>query len=287
MEIIFQQILNGVIIGSVYCLIALGLTMIFGILEVTNFAHGEIYMIGAYTSLFITSQLEIHFLLSLLIAMAVVGVLGVLIERVVFRPILGKPMINGMLLSFGLSVFLTNLALLLFKADPRKIESGYSQVRLTFAGLQLTLERLMVIIVSTLLVIALYFFIQKTKLGKAMRAVTQDREAAQLAGVSISNIFALTFAMGCSLAAAAGSLGGALFTVYPSMGWTPVLKSFVVVIMGGFGNVAGAIIAAMLLGLTESLCGGFISYAYKDAYAFLLLVVVLLIKPEGIVGGRG
>ena len=105
MEIIFQQILNGVIIGSVYCLIALGLTMIFGILEVTNFAHGEIYMIGAYTSLFITSQLEIHFLLSLLIAMAVVGVLGVLIERVVFRPILGKPMINGMLLSFGLSVF--------------------------------------------------------------------------------------------------------------------------------------------------------------------------------------
>jgi len=283
--VFLQQVLNGIVLGSNYALIALGLTMIFGILEVVNFAHGEIYMIGAFMTLFLTTLLGVPFLLAIPVSMAVVALLGVIIERGVFRPILGKPMINGMLLSFGLSTFLMNLALLLFKADPRKIDSGYADVNLTFLGLQVTLERLLVIIVAVLLVGILYLFIQKTRTGKAMRAVAQDREAAQAVGVNIARIYPITFAIGSALATAAGSLVGAIFLVSPTMGWTPVIKSFVVVILGGFGNVPGAIFASLILGLVESLGGGYVSYAYKDAYAFVLLVLAFLLKPEGLLGG--
>jgi len=286
MPVVFlQQILNGIVLGSNYALIALGLTMIFGILEVVNFAHGEIYMIGAFMTLYLTALSGMPFLLAIPLSMATVAILGVIIERGVFRPILGKPMINGMLLSFGLSTFLLNLALLLFKADPRKIESGYADISLSLFGLQITLERLLVVIVAILLVAVLYFFIQRTKTGKAMRAVAQDREAAQSVGVNIGRIYRITFAIGCALAAAAGSLVGAIFLVSPTMGWTPVIKSFVVVILGGFGNVPGAIFASLILGLVESLGGGYISYAYKDAYAFILLILAFLLKPEGLLGG--
>jgi branched-chain amino acid transport system permease protein len=285
MIVFLQQILNGIVLGSSYALIALGLTMIFGILEVVNFAHGEIYMIGAFMTFFFTTHIGVPFLLAIPLSMVAVAIIGIIIERGVFRPILGKPMINGMLLSFGLSTFLMNLALLLFKADPRRIDSGYAHVNISFLGLQVTFERLLVIIVSILLVGALYFFIQRTKTGKAMRAVAQDREAAQSVGVNIARIYPITFAIGCALSSAAGSLVGAIFIISPTMGWTVVIKSFVVVILGGFGNVTGAVFASLILGLVESLGGGYISYAYKDAYAFLLLVLAFFLKPEGLLGG--
>jgi branched-chain amino acid transport system permease protein len=264
---------------------ALGLTIIFGILEVVNFAHGEVYMIGAFVTLFISTQIGIPFLPSIIIAMSVVAILGVLIEKAVFRPILGKPMINGMLLSFGLSTFLMNIALFLFKADPRRLESGYSHIQLNLWGLLITMERLLVIIVAGVLVTLLWIFIQRTKTGRAMRAVAQDREAAQLSGVSISKVYPLTFAIGCALATAAGSLMGAIFNISPNMGWSMVIKSFVVVIMGGFGSVTGAILAGLVLGLAESLGGGYISYAYKDVYVFALLMLIFLFRPEGLTSG--
>lgn len=282
---LLQQILNGFVVGSNYALIALGLTIIFGILEVVNFAHGEFYMIGAFMTLFCTTLFGVPFLLAIPIAMGVVALLGMIVERAVFRPILGGPPINGMLLSFGLSVFLMNMALYLFKADPRKIDSGYSHVVMNFLGLHITLERLLAIVLAFVLVGLLYVFIQRTRLGKAMRAVAQDREAAQLVGVNISAIYTITFAIGCALAAAAGSIMGAIFLVSPTMGWTPVLKSFVVVILGGFGNVPGAILAAMILGQVESLGGGYVSYEYKDAYAFVLLLLAFMFRPQGLLGG--
>ena len=285
MTLFFQQILNGLVMGSGYALMALGLTMIFGILEVVNFAHGEIYMIGAFVTLFLSAKLGIPFLLSILIAMVVVALLGVIIEKSVFRPILGKPMINGMLLSFGLSTFLMNMGLYLFKADARRLESGYSHIQINFFGLLITMERLLVIIAAAILVTVLCLFIQRTKTGKSMRAVAQDREAAQLSGVNISKVYPLTFAIGCALATAAGSLMGAIFTVSPNMGWSMVIKSFVVVIMGGFGNVTGAVLAGLVLGLAESLGGGYLSYAYKDVYVFVLLMLAFLFRPEGLTGG--
>ena len=208
-----------------------------------------------------------------------------MIQRVVFRPIIGKPMINGMLISFGLSVFLMNLSILLFKADPRSLESGFAHVNIRFFGLQITLERLLAIIAAIVLVSLLYLFIQRTKIGTAMRAVAEDREAAQAVGVNIARIYLLTFAIGCALAASAGSIAGAIFFVSPIMGWTPAIKSFVVVILGGFGNITGAILASLILGIVESFGGGYISYAYKDAYAFVILLLAFLLKPEGLLGG--
>ncbi|HVO84054.1 MAG TPA: branched-chain amino acid ABC transporter permease [Syntrophobacteria bacterium] len=285
MTVFFQQILNGVILGSLYMLVALGLSLIFGILEVVNFAHGEFYMVAAFLTLFIMVKLGAPFLVAMLAAMVVMAVFGVIVERVVFRPIVGKPMINGMLVSFGLSIFLMNLALLLFKADPRKIDSGLAHLTITFLGLRVTAERLLALILGVFLVALLSHFIQNTRTGKAMRAVAQDRIAAQLAGVNVFRIYAITFAVGSVLASAAGAMVGAIFLVAPDMGWTVVLKSFIVVILGGFGSIKGVVFASLIIGLVESLGGGYISYAYKDAYPFLLLVLAFLLRPEGLMGG--
>jgi len=285
LTVFFQQVLNGLVLGGSYALMSMGLTMIFGILEVINFAHGEIYMIGAFMTLYCTTLLGVPFLLAVPISMIVVALLGLMIQKMVFRPIIGKPMINGMLLSFGLSVFLMNLSILLFKADPRSLESGYAHVNIHFFGLQITLERLLAIIVAIILVCLLYLFIQRTKIGIAMRAVAEDREAAQAVGVNIARIHLVTFAIGCALAASAGSIAGAIFFVSPIMGWTPAIKSFVVVILGGFGSITGAIFASLILGIVESIGGGYISYAYKDAYAFIILLLAFLLKPEGLLGG--
>lgn len=284
--ILFQQILNGVIQGCIYGLIALGLSLIFGILEIANFAHGEFYMLGAFMALFSISFLGVPFLLAIIIAMAGMALVAALIERAVFRPIVGKPLINSMLLSFGLSTALANLALFFFKADPRKITSGLASYRYSFMGLYITGERIAILLLSVFLVLALAWFIQYTRTGKAMRAVAQDRVAAQLAGVNVRRIYSVTFAIGGALAAAAGTMVGAMFFVNPEMGFTVVLKSFVIVILGGFGQIRGVIIAAILIGLVESLGGGFVSYAYKDAYPFLLLMLLFIFKPEGLAGGK-
>lgn len=286
LTVFFQQVLNGVILGCIYALIALGLSLIFGILEIANFAHGEFYMIGAFMALFSITLLGVPFLAAMLIAMAGMAVTAALIERAVFRPIVGKPLINSMLLSFGLSTALANLALYFFKADPRKITSGLAKYRFSFFGLYMTGERLAILVLSFSLVLLLAWFIQYTRTGKAMRAVAQDRVAAQLAGINIRRIYSVTFAISGALAAAAGTMVGAMFFVNPEMGFTVVLKSFVIVTLGGFGRIKGVILAAILIGLVESLGGGFVSYAYKDAYPFLLLVLLFIFRPEGLTGGR-
>ena len=284
--VFLQQTLNGVILGCIYALIALGLSLIFGILEMANFAHGEFYMLGAFMALFSMTLLGVPFFVALLISMAGMAAFSAAIERLVFRPIVGKPLINSMLLSFGLSTALANLGLYFFKADPRKIVSGLAGIRFRFWGLFLTGERMAILILSVVLVLALAWFIQYTATGKAMRAVAQDRVAAQLAGINVRRIYSITFAISGALAAAAGTMVGAMFFVSPEMGFTVVLKSFVIVIMGGFGKIKGVIVAAILIGLVESLGGGFISYAYKDAYPFLLLVLLFILRPQGLTGGN-
>lgn len=286
MAVFFQQVLNGVILGCIYALIALGLSLIYGILEMANFAHGEFYMLGAFMALFSITTLRVPFFAALLIAMAGMAVFGAIIERIVFRPVVGKPLINSMLISFGLSTALANAALFFFKADPRKIESGLTRIRFRFLGLHLTGERCVILVLSVTLVLFLAWFIQYTTTGKSMRAVAQDRIAAQLAGINVSNIFSITFAIGGALAAAAGTMVGAMFFVSPEMGFTVTLKSCVIVALGGFGKIKGVIFAAILIGLVESLGGGYISYAYKDAYPFLLLILLFILRPEGLMGGK-
>ena len=286
MTVFLQQTINGIILGCIYALIAIGLSLIFGILETANFAHGEFYMIGAFIGFFSTTLLGIPFFLSILVAMAGMGLFAVVIERVAFRPIVGKPLINSMLLSFGLSTALANAALFLFKADPKKIESGLAGIHFEIMGIFMTAERLTILVLSIVLVALLSWFIKYTKTGKSMRAVAQDRVAAELAGINVRRIYSATFAISGALAAAAGTMVGAMFFVQPDMGLAVTLKSFVIIILGGIGQIKGVILAAILIGLVESLGGGFVSYAYKDAYPFLLMMLLFIFKPEGLAGGN-
>ena len=281
---LLQQLLNGVVLGSIYTLIALGLTMIFGILDITNFAHGESFMLGAFMSFFCFKVFGLSFFPSMIISMAIVAILGVIFERVAFRPLRGSSPVNVMVGSLGLSIFVQNSALLLWGADPQRIDTPYLDMRIDLWGLQITGQRLLVIIVAIILIVILTLTIKKTRLGKAMRACAQDIEAAGWVGVDINRIAIGTFLIGSALAAAAGALIGPIFLIWPTMGLAPVLKSFVVVILGGMGNVPGAILGGYVIGITESIAVGFISPAYKDVIAFIILILVLIIKPSGIFG---
>ena len=281
---LLQQLLNGIVLGSIYTLIALGLTMIFGILDITNFAHGESFMLGAFVSFFCFKLFHLSFFPSMMISMVTVAIIGIIFERFAFRPLRGASPVNVMVGSLGLSILVQNSALLLWGADPQRMDTPYLDVRIDLWGLQITGQRLLVIIVALVMIVILTLFIKKTKLGKAMRACAQDIEAATWVGVDINRIAMTTFIIGSALAAAAGALIGPIFLIWPTMGLVPVLKSFVVVILGGLGNVPGAILGGYLIGITESIAVGFVSSGYKDAIAFIILIIVLIVKPSGIFG---
>ena len=278
------NLINGLIIGSSYVLIAAGLTLIFGILDSINLAHGEFYMMGAFVTFFMFTTFGLNFWLALILSMLIVAAFGVLIEKLAFRPLRSQPLLNTMLVSIGLSVLLQNVAQLLWSADPRIIKTSMVEQTIRFAGVTLNLQRLIVIVMAAILMVGLHFLIKKSTIGKAMRSVAQDRDAAALMGVNIDRIFTFTFAIGCALAAAAGGLIGPIFLVFPTMGAVPFIKAFTVVILGGLGNVFGAIVGGLLLGVIESFGAAYISTMYKDTFAFIILILVLLFKPSGLLG---
>ena len=279
-----SAIINGLIIGSTYVLVASGLTLIFGILDVVNLAHGEVYMIGAFVAFTAVSMMGLNFWFALPISMIVVAVLGILMEKMFFKPLRDKPHINSMIVSIAVSVLLSNIAMLIWGSDPQLLKTEMAGQTLRFLGAAITVQRLIVIIVGAILLIALNLFIEKTTIGKTMRATAQDRDASALMGINIDRVFTLTFAIGCALAAAAGTLIAPVFLVFPTMGATSFVKGFTVVILGGLGNVMGAIYAGLLLGLVESLGAVYISTAYKDAFSFIILILFLLFRPNGIMG---
>jgi branched-chain amino acid transport system permease protein len=284
MTTLLQQVMNGLVTGSIYVLMALGLTMIFGVLSIINFAHGEIYMLGGYFTFSLCVFLGVPYLLAMLLAMAAVGLVGILVEKSLFKPLRGTYFLNTLLVSLGLSIVLQNVVLLLWKPDPRKIPVPYGREVIEFLGISITVQRLLVILVTTVLCLFVYYFIKKTKIGKCMRATAQEPEGAALIGVDIDKVFSVTIAVGCVLAAAAGSLIGAIFVIEPAMGIVPVLKAFIVVIVGGFGSLFGALMAGLLLGLTESFAGAYVSSTYMDVISFGILILVLLFRPEGLFG---
>lgn len=279
-----QQLINGLVMGGVYALMALGLTLIFGILDQVNFAHGELYMIGAYGAFYFLDLFGVGYFMAMFMAMVIVAILGVFYEWLLFRPIRGLGHLPAIISSLGASIFLWNLSLKLFGSTPRQMRTEVSEVVITFFGISITLQRLLVIIIALGLIILLYLMIKKTRLGKAMRATAQNPEMAALLGIDINRIAEVTFLIGGALAGAAGSLIGPIFLIYPAMGLMACLKAFVVVILGGLGNVMGAVIAGFALGIIESLGAGFISSAYKDFFAFIVLILVLWARPEGFLG---
>jgi len=284
--VVLQQILNGVTIGLVYALIAIGLTLVFGILDVINFAHGELYMLGAFLTYGLTVGLGVPYALALALTMVGTAGAGVLAERVTVRPLRGRHMFTVVLSTLGLSIFLQNGALFLWGPDPRDIELGWGSRPLVVGGVVITYLRLAVLGTGAVLIAALTWFIRRTTWGMALRAVASNRDAAALMGIPVARAYAITFALGASLAGVAGGLLGAMFTIEPSMGEWAVVKAFCVVIMGGMGNVPGAVLGGVILGVAENLGAGFLpgGSSYKDGIGYAILILVLLCRPQGLFG---
>ncbi len=285
MTLFLQQILNGILIGSVYSLMALGLTLIYGILHIPNFAHGNKYMLGAFISLTLVALFKLNYWLAIVISMLILAGIGLIVERYVYRPLRDQPHINSFIAAIGLLLFLEGIAFAIWGGEWRRFPFAYRQSMNLF-GVVITLHRLVVIVATAVLIILLQLFIKKTTWGWTIEAVAQNREGAQLVGINVYRVSSMAFAIGTALAAAASSLIAPVYLVYPAMGSLPLIKAFVVIILGGMGSLPGAVVGGYLLGLIESLAGGYLSMIYADLFAFALLVVVLAIKPTGLFGKK-
>lgn len=280
-----QQLLNGVILGCSYALIASGLTIIFGVMDVLNLAHGEIYMLGAYFTFYLCTGFGLDYVLSLTLSILAIMGLAVLLEKGLFSRTRGL-MSATLIVSLGLSMVLQNVALLVWGPGPRGIPTPYTYLTINVGAVSLTAQRLLVLIISLALMCAMHLFIQRTKTGRAIRATAQNREAAATLGINFALVYTATFAMGCGLAAAAGSLLGPIYYVSATMGFRPLLKSFAAVILGGMGSIRGAISGALVLGMAEVIAIGYLTPKYGDAIAFLVIILVLSIKPTGLFGEK-
>ncbi|MGI6349371.1 MAG: branched-chain amino acid ABC transporter permease [Eubacteriales bacterium] len=285
MEQFIQQLINGISIGSIYALIALGYTMVYGIIKLINFAHGDILMIGAYVGLGCVLFFNMSFIPAVLIAMVICAALGVVTEKVAYKPLRNAPRIAVLITAIGVSFLLEYVMVYFFKASSRTYPSGFfSFGSINIGSITIAMDKMMVMIVTIVLMILIQIVIKKTKLGKSIRAVSSDQDAALLMGVSVDNAISFTFIIGSALAAVAGVMYGAMFTINPLMGMQPGIKAFVAAVFGGIGNVPGAILGGILLGVTETLVSAYLSSSIKDAVAFAILIIVLLVRPSGLLG---
>lgn len=282
---IFQQTLNGLAIGAVYVLIALGLTVVFGILGIAHFAHGSVAMFGGYLTFFVMEKFGVPFFLAMGLAMLGGSALGFVIERLAYRPVQDAPHINAFIIALGLTMMIEGINLLVFGADQVVIQTSYRGV-FYVAGIAVAELRLIVILTACVLIGVITMLIAKTKTGKSIRAVAQNRQAAVLMGVNVSMVSLVVFAISSALGVAAGALIGALLAIAPGVGEGLAVKGFAVLILGGLGSIPGAIVGGLILGVSEAMAAGFISSSYKDVIAFLVMIVVLLFRPEGLLGKR-
>ena len=282
---ILQQALNGLAIGAVYTLIALGLTVVFGILGIAHFAHGSVAMFGGYLTFVFTERLGLPFFAAMGLAMLAGAVLGLLIERLAYRPVRDAPHINAFIIALGLTMMIEGLNLLLFGADQVVIQTPYRGV-FNVAGIAIAQLRVLVILTACVLIGVIALLISRTKTGKSIRAVAQNRQAAVLMGVNVNRVSLVVFAISSALGVSAGALIGALLAIAPGVGEGLAVKGFAVLILGGLGSIPGAIVGGLILGVSEAMAAGFISSAYKDVIAFLVMIVVLLFRPEGLLGKR-
>lgn len=281
-------LLGGISLGSIYALIAIGYTMVYGIAKMLNFAHGDIIMVGGYVVFFAMSSSWCPTWLAIIFGIAACTVLGVVIEKIAYKPLRSMPSLTVLITAIGVSYFLQNAALLLFKSNTRTFKSVTENLPdLNLGGLVITSETIVTISVTVVLMIALTLFVNKTKMGKAMRAVSEDKEAAELMGISVNKTITLTFAIGSALAAVAGVLLCSNFhALSPYTGSMPGIKAFVAAVFGGIGSIPGAMVGGILLGVIENLSKGYISTQLSDAIVFLVLILVLLVKPTGIFGKK-
>jgi len=287
MEQLVQQLINGLSIGSIYALIALGYTMVYGIIQLINFAHGDVYMVGAFVGYFSMTTFHLGFVEALVMAMAACTVLGVVIERVAYRPLRNSPRIAVLITAIGVSMILEYGMMYFVGARVRSYppQPGFMSGSFTVGGVVIKNMQLVIIGISVLLMVILQFIVQKTKVGRAMRAVSQDAEAARLMGINVDNTISLTFALGSALAGAAGVLVGVYYnSINPLMGLMPGVKAFVAAVFGGIGLIPGALIGAYVVGLLETGVAASGLSLFRDGVVFVVLIIVLIVKPTGLLG---
>jgi branched-chain amino acid transport system permease protein len=287
MELLLQQLVNGLVIGVIYSLVAIGLTVIYGIFDIINMAQGTFFMIGAFTAYFLTHNLGISYFLSIPLAMVATGGIGILVERSSVRPLRGQESIVFLLSTMGIMVMLENLALVVWGATPRQLSSPFSDQPIVILGVFLTQQKIFLFFGAVVMVLLVKRFIKASRVGRAMRAVATDQNTAALMGIDVNRVFIVTFGLGGGLSAAAGVFLGPIFDIEPLMGHLTLIKAFIVVIMGGMGNITGAFYCGLILGVAESLGAGYLSVDYKDAFGLVIMILVLLFRPQGLLGRGG
>ena len=286
MDLIFyiQLLLNGIVIGVIYALIAMGLSLIFGVLEIVNFAHGEFYMLGAMLAYFLTMNAGLGYWPTILIVTVVAISLGYVLYEALLASLRGESFERSILLTLGLSMVLQNGAIFLFTTTPKMVASSLSYSNIIAGGLRLPLSRLFALGLGLAAFGTLYLILYHTRVGKAMRGVAQNRDAALMVGIDPRAVSRLAVAIGIGLSGLAGAALAPVYAVHPTMGFSFVFKAFAIIIIGGLGSISGAAIAAVALGILESLAGGFLSLVMVDALIFISMIAILLVQPEGLFG---
>jgi len=283
---LIQQLVNGLSLGAIYALIALGYTMVYGIIKLINFAHGDVMMVGAFVGFFSITFLGTNIAVAMLIAMAVCALLGIIIEKVAYRPLRNSTRIASLITAIGVSLLLEYLTIFLLGPNQKIFpETAFVVKAYNIAGLSILNKDVFVFVSAVILMLVLQYIIKYTKTGKAMRAVSLDMEAAVLMGISVDKTISMTFAIGSALAAAAGVMVGVYYgAINPLMGIIPGLKAFVAAVLGGIGIIPGAMVGGFVIGLLETLVSGYGNSLYRDAVSFGVLILILLVKPTGLFG---
>ncbi len=279
-----QVVVSGILAGALYALVALGLALIFGVMRVINIAHGPLLMLGAYTTYFLTTGLGINPFLTLPVSMALMFVVGALLQRTLVFRVVDAPELSSLLLTFGISIALVNLAQLLFTSDLRAVE--YITGAWVVGPLAFSKSRVIAFAFAVAVTALAFLFLRATRLGKAIRATSQSREVAMVCGIDVQRVHLITFGLASALAAAGGSLLAVIVAIQPEMGQVWTFKSFLVIVLGGAGNYPGALLGGLLLGLVEQLASLFLTAQLSEVVAYVLLVLVLLVRPSGLLGGR-
>jgi branched-chain amino acid transport system permease protein len=295
MEQLLEQLTNGLAVGSIYALIALGYTMVYGVLKLINFAHGDLFTYGAYLGLTLLTSVLAHdrlglgprLLLLAVMVMGLVAVVGVVVERAAYRPLRESPRLSAVVSALGASIFLQNALMLVYGARYQVYPDVLPQDAVHLGGLSIPIVRIAVVAVSVVMMAVLYLFVQKTRIGTAIRAAAIDQGAARLMGIDVNRVIVLVFVIGPALGGAAGLLVGLYYgQISFTMGWTYGMKAFTAAILGGIGNIPGAMVGGLILGVVEAMGAGYLSVAWKDAIAFAVLILILILRPSGLLGER-
>ena len=281
-----QQMINGLSLGSIYALIALGYTMVYGIIKLINFAHGDVYMLGAFVAFYATTFFHLNFFVALVVAMVLCGVLGVVIERIAYKPLRHATRITALITAMGVSYVLEYTTQYFAGSEVKTFPTDLLEnTAFSLGGVRITMMQIYIFVITIILMVLLTYIVNKTKMGRAMRAVSVDEDAAKLMGINVDTTISFTFFLGSCLAGVAGVLVGVYYnSINPLMGMTPGLKAFIAAVFGGIGNIPGAMIGGLFIGIAETLVTAYGSSLYKDAIVYVILILVLILKPDGLLG---